>query len=56
MVGFMNRGNLSSGGPKLSEIVFVVLIVTGLALTTYFGIAAWRASEDRQSDRIYLLE
>jgi len=42
---------------KVSQSVFVVLIVTGLALTTYFGIAAWRASDDRDiSDRTYLLE
>ena len=41
----------------MSQSVFVVLIVTGLALTTYFGIAAWHASDERDiSDRAYLLE
>jgi hypothetical protein len=34
-------------------------MVTGIALTTYLGIAVWRVSDDEQSgitDRIYLLE
>jgi hypothetical protein len=46
-------------GLAVSESFFVVLIAIGLALTTYFGIAAWRASDDEQSDiagRIHLLK
>jgi hypothetical protein len=31
--------------------------VTGLALTAYFGIAAWRASDDKDiSGGVYLLD
>jgi hypothetical protein len=33
--------------------------VTGLIMTTYFGVAAWRVSGDSQSDvarRVYLLD
>jgi hypothetical protein len=30
----------------MSRLSFVFLIVTGLALTVYFGAAAWRLSDD----------
>lgn len=30
----------------MSQISFVVLIVVGLALTGYFGLAAWRVSSE----------
>jgi len=30
----------------MSRISFLLLIVTGLALTVYFGTAAWRLTDD----------
>jgi hypothetical protein len=58
MVSFL-RSKHSSRGLAVSESFFVVLIAIGLTLTTYFGIAAWHASDDRQNDivaRIQLVE
>jgi hypothetical protein len=34
----------------MSRLSFALLIVTGLVLTTYFGTAAWRLSDDSRSD------
>jgi hypothetical protein len=34
----------------MSQLSFVLLIVTGLALTAYFGAAAWRLSDDSHLD------
>jgi hypothetical protein len=34
----------------MGQLPFAVLIATSLALTTYFGVAAWRTSEDPQVD------
>jgi hypothetical protein len=34
----------------MSRLSFVFLIVTGLALTVYFGAAAWRLSDDSHLD------
>jgi hypothetical protein len=39
--------------PELTEMVrfsFTILIVLGLMLTSYFGLAAWRASGEDQPD------
>jgi hypothetical protein len=33
--------------PRMNQFTFVVLTVMGLALASYFGIAAWHASDDR---------
>jgi hypothetical protein len=38
------------GAKEMSRLSFVLLIVTGLALTAYFGAAAWRLSDDSQVD------
>ena len=32
----------------MTQLSFALLIATSLALTTYFGVAAWRTSEDQQ--------
>lgn len=29
----------------MSQIIFAVLIALGLSLTTYFGVAAWQATD-----------
>ncbi|WP_334367239.1 MULTISPECIES: hypothetical protein [unclassified Bradyrhizobium] len=34
----------------MSRISFAVPIATGLILTTYFGLAAWRLSKDGEMD------
>jgi hypothetical protein len=34
----------------MSRISFMLLIVTGLALTVYFGTAAWRLTDDSYLD------
>jgi hypothetical protein len=34
----------------MSQISFVVLIVVGLALTGYFGLAAWRVSGEDHAE------
>jgi hypothetical protein len=34
----------------MSQLSFVLLIVTGLVLTAYFGAAAWRLSDDSHLD------
>jgi hypothetical protein len=34
----------------MSRISFMVLIVTALALTAYFGTAAWRLTDDSHLD------
>ena len=38
------------GAKEMSRLSFVLLIVTGLALTAYFGVAAWRLSDDSHMD------
>jgi hypothetical protein len=38
------------GAKEMSRLSFVLLIVTGLALTAYFGAAAWRLSDDSHMD------
>jgi hypothetical protein len=38
------------GAKEMSRLSFVFLIVTGLALTAYFGTAAWRLSDDSHLD------
>jgi hypothetical protein len=38
------------GAKEMSRLAFVLLIVTGLALTAYFGAAAWRLSDDSHMD------
>jgi hypothetical protein len=35
---------------EMSRISFVLLIATGLALTAYFGTAAWRLTDDSHLD------
>jgi hypothetical protein len=35
---------------EMSRLSFALLIVTGLALTAYFGAAAWRLSDDSRLD------
>jgi len=34
----------------MSGLCSVLLIVTGLLLTAYFGVAAWRSSDDAATD------
>ena len=34
------------GAKEMSRLSFVFLIVTGLALTAYFGAETWRLSDD----------
>jgi hypothetical protein len=34
----------------MGQLSFALLIAASLALTTYFGVAAWRTSEDWQTD------
>ena len=34
----------------MNQVSFVVLIVLGLALTGYFGLAAWRLSSDDHAE------
>jgi hypothetical protein len=34
----------------MSRLSFALLIVTGLALTAYFGATAWRLSDDSRLD------
>jgi hypothetical protein len=34
----------------MSRLSFMLLIVTGLVLTVYFGAAAWRLSDDSHMD------
>jgi hypothetical protein len=38
------------GTKEMSRLSFVLLIVTGLALTAYFGAEAWRLSDDSHMD------
>ena len=38
------------GAREMSQVSFVVLIVLGLALTGYFGLAAWRVSNEDHPD------
>jgi hypothetical protein len=38
------------GAKEMGRLSFVLLIVTGLALTAYFGAAAWRLSDDSHLD------
>jgi hypothetical protein len=38
------------GAKEMSRISFMLLIVTGLALTVYFGTAAWRLTDDSHLD------
>jgi hypothetical protein len=38
------------GAKEMSRISFMLLIVTGLALTAYFGTAAWRVTDDSHLD------
>jgi hypothetical protein len=38
------------GAREMSRLSFVLLIVTGLALTAYFGAAAWRLSDESHLD------
>jgi hypothetical protein len=35
---------------EMSQLSFMLLIVTGLFFTAYFGAAAWRLSDDRHAD------
>jgi hypothetical protein len=41
---------LSVGTTAMSGLSFVLLIVTALLLTAYFGMAAWRTTGDRRAD------
>jgi hypothetical protein len=34
----------------MNQVSFIVLIVLGLALTGYFGLAAWRLSSDDHAE------
>jgi hypothetical protein len=34
----------------VSRVSFVLMIATALLLTAYFGVAAWRVSDDREMD------
>ena len=34
----------------MSQVSFALLIAIGLTLTAYFGVAAWRLSDDQQMD------
>jgi hypothetical protein len=36
--------------PKMSRLSFVLLLVTSLVLTVYFGAAAWRLTDDSHMD------
>jgi hypothetical protein len=38
------------GAKEMIRISFTLLIVTGLALTAYFGTAAWRLTDDSHVD------
>jgi hypothetical protein len=38
------------GAKEMSRLSFMLLIVTGLVLTVYFGAAAWRLSDDSHMD------
>jgi hypothetical protein len=40
----------TTGAKEMSRISFMLLIVTGLALTVYFGTAAWRLTDDSHLD------
>jgi hypothetical protein len=41
---------MSQGARSVSRLSFVRMIATALLLTAYFGVAAWRASDDREMD------
>src|ERR1035438_6291663 len=41
---FSRETEILGAGKEMSQISFVVLIALGLALTGYYGLAAWRAS------------
>jgi hypothetical protein len=38
------------GAKEMSRVSFALLIATGLMLTAYFGLAAWRLSDDSHMD------
>jgi len=38
------------GAREMNQVSFVVLIVLGLALTGYFGLAAWRLSSEDHAE------
>jgi hypothetical protein len=41
---------LSRGRKEMTNVSFAVLIALGLMLTSYFGLAAWRASGGDQTE------
>jgi hypothetical protein len=41
---------IGAGAEEMSQISFAFLIVLGLALTGYFGLAAWRLSGDDHTE------
>ena len=43
-------GALRLGSKKVSKFFFALFIVAGLVLTTYFGTAAWRLSDEGRGD------
>jgi hypothetical protein len=45
----MNPGAIF-GVEEMSQLSFLLLIVTGLLFTAYFGTAAWRLSDDSHVD------
>ena len=40
----------AEGAKDMSKVSFALLIVLGLTLTSYFGLAAWRASGEDQTE------
>jgi hypothetical protein len=44
------KTNIEVGAREMSRLSFALLIVAGLILTAYFGAAAWRMSDDSQTD------
>jgi hypothetical protein len=45
---FSKRGKGIRGHLQMSQITYAFLIVVGLTLTGYFGMAAWQSSGDDQ--------
>jgi hypothetical protein len=42
---FFSSANILRAEPRMNQFTFVVLTVLGLALASYFGLAAWRVSD-----------
>jgi hypothetical protein len=47
---FLKSEAVDFGAKEMSQLSFALLIVTGLALTAYFGAAAWRLTDESHMD------